>query len=216
MIKADFHIHTQYSMDCTTPLEKIIDRCEALGINCVAIADHDAVEGALRLKEIAPFKVIIAEEILTDHGEVMGLFLKERIPSGYSVEQTIAAIKEQGGLINIPHPFDKIRSSALGKHIHAIASEIDVVEVFNARSPLLRTSNMAREFAEKHGLAGSAGSDAHTLGEIGNATVTMPDFSGKEDFIDALRQGVIDGHRTNPLRHLNSTFAKLKNLGRGV
>ena len=77
MLKADLHIHTRYSMDCQTPLEKIIERCQELGINCIAIADHGTAEGGLELQKIAPFKVIVAEEILTTHGEIMGMFLKE-------------------------------------------------------------------------------------------------------------------------------------------
>ena len=105
MLKADLHVHTEYSMDCNTPLEKIINRCRETGINCIAVADHGTIEGALKLKDIAPFTVIIAEEILTPHGEIMGMFLQEGIPSGLSVEQTLACIREQDGLVCIPHPF---------------------------------------------------------------------------------------------------------------
>ena len=89
MLKADFHIHTRYSVDCHNELDEIVLRCQELGINCIAIADHDATEGAFKLKEMAPFKVIIAEEILTPSGEVMGLFLKEHIASGLSIERAI-------------------------------------------------------------------------------------------------------------------------------
>ena len=212
MLKADLHIHTEYSMDCTTSLEAIIRRCAKAGIDCLAVADHDSVEGALRLAEIAPFKVIVAEEILTHHGEIMGLFLSERVPSGMSVEATLEAIREQGGLVNIPHPFDGIRNSALGKQLHAIASQVDAIEVFNARSPLLGGGNKARAFAEEHSLAMCAGSDAHTTQEIGNAFVEMPEFTGKDDFLACLRQGAIHGRRSNPLRHINSTVAKLKRI----
>ena len=90
LLKADLHIHTEYSMDCNTPLKKLIDRCLELGINCVAIADHGTIEGALRMQSIAPFPVIVAEEVLTPDGEIMGVFLKEGIPSGLSVEQVIS------------------------------------------------------------------------------------------------------------------------------
>ena len=99
MIKADFHIHTLYSMDCDTPVEKIIERCLETGINCVAIADHDAVAGALKMQSLAPFPVIVAEEVLTPQGEIMGMFLKERIPSGQTVEQVISQIRAQGAFI---------------------------------------------------------------------------------------------------------------------
>jgi len=113
MLKADFHIHTKYSMDCRNELEDIVKRCQKLGLTCIAIADHDAVEGGLELQKIAPFKVIVAEEVQTYNGEVMGMFLKKRIASGIPLQQAIAAIKEQGGLVNIPHPFDPMRGLRL-------------------------------------------------------------------------------------------------------
>ena len=202
-------------MDCGTPLEKIVNRCLELGINCIAIADHGTAEGGKRMQQLAPFTVIVAEEILTPHGEIMGMFLKETIPSGLSVAQTIAEIRAQDGIVCIPHAFDIFRPSALGEKIVAeIAEQIDVMEVFNARCPLLRSSAKALAFAEKHGIARSAGSDAHTLKEIGNAYVEMPEFNGKDDFLQALARGKIFGHRTNPLTHFSSAWEKIKNLKR--
>ena len=211
MLKADLHIHTKYSMDCSTSLEKIIERCLEIGINCIAIADHGTVEGALKMQSLAPFPVIAAEEILTPHGEIMGMFLKETIPDGLSVKQTMSQIRAQGGLICIPHAFDTVRATALGgKMTEALAQQIDVMEVFNARSPLLRSSAKARAVAEKYGIARSAGSDAHTTDGIGHAYVEMNEFNGKDDFLQALVGGNIIGHRTNPLTHFNSVWARLK------
>jgi len=214
LLRADMHIHTEYSMDCTMPLDKIIARCQELGINCVAIADHGTIEGGLRMRELAPFTVIVAEEILTPYGEIMGMFLKEDIPNGLSVEETIAQIKAQGGLVCIPHAFDIFRPSALGEKIEEIAEQIDVIEVFNSRSPLLRSSAKALSFAEKYAIPQSAGSDAHTPSEIGNAYVEIPEFKGKDDFLQALAQGRVFGRRTNPLTHFSSAWAKLKNFKR--
>ncbi|MFC1964037.1 PHP-associated domain-containing protein [Chloroflexota bacterium] len=212
MLKADFHIHTEYSMDCSSPLDKIIQRCEQLGINCIAIADHGTVEGALKMQKIAPFKVIVAEEILTPHGEIMGMFLKETIPSGLSVPETIRAIREQGGLINIPHPFDTVRPSALKRKIvEEIITEIDLIEVFNSRNILRRNAREALAFAEKHNIPKSAGSDAHSIPEIGNAYLEMPEFQGENDFLEALAQGKVSGRRTNPMIHFNSRWTKIKN-----
>lgn len=211
MLKADFHIHSQYSADCSTPLEQIIERCLETGINCIAIADHGTAEGALKMQRIAPFPVIVAEEILTPHGEIMGMFLKETIPSGLSVEETISRIKAQGGLVNIPHPFDLFRQAALAKSkIEAIAGQIDLIEVFNARSLLRRTSVRAVEFARKYGIPQCAGSDAHTIPEIGKTYVEMPEFRGRDDFLEALKQGRISGQRANPLVHVNSVLARIK------
>ena len=211
MLKADLHIHTIYSMDCNTPLVQIINRCLEIGINCIAVADHGTIEGALKMQSIAPFPVIVAEEVLTPHGEIMGMFLKDGIPSGLPVEQVISRIKAQGGLVCIPHPFDIFRRSALDSNIiEELVEQIDVIEVFNARCPLLQSSAKARVFAEKYGIPGSAGSDAHTPSEIGKAYVEMPEFNGKDDFLNALEKGKICGHRTNPLAHFASVWTRLK------
>jgi len=213
LIKADLHIHTKYSMDCQTPLDKIISRCQELGINCVAIADHGTAEGGLELQKIAPFKVIVAEEILTTEGEIMGMFLKETIPSGITPQEAIKRIREQDGLVNIPHPFETIRGSALkDRVIDEIAKEIDLMEVFNSRSPFPANSNKARAFAAKHGLPGSAGSDAHTINEIGNAFIEIPDFNNKDEFLKALTQGKINGRRSGALVHVFSSWAKVKSI----
>lgn len=208
MLKADLHIHTEYSIDCATPLDKLIDRCLEIGINCVAIADHGTVEGALKLKDIAPFKVIVAEEILTPDGEIMGIFLKETVPSGISASEAISRIREQNGLVCVPHPVDIFRPSALGaKNLEKIADQIDVVEVFNARTLPLQSQKKAMSIANKYNLGKSAGSDAHTLAEVGNTYIEMPEFNHRDDYIKALSQGRIHGHKTNPLMH----FASLKN-----
>ena len=215
MLKADLHIHTEYSMDCSTPLEKIIDRCRELKIDCIAVSDHGTIEGALKMQQLAPFTVIVAEEILTPHGEITGMFLKETIPGGLSVEQVIAQIRAQDGIVCIPHAFDIFRPSALGeKIVQEIVAQIDVMEVFNSRCPLTRSSEKALAFAEKYGIAKSAGSDAHTLNEIGNAYVKMPEFKGKDDFLQSLAKGEVFGQRTNPLTHFCSAWEKLKNLKR--
>ncbi len=163
------------------------------------------------MQALAPFIVIVAEEILTPHGEIMGMFLKETIPSGLSVEQTISRIKAQGGLVCIPHPFDIFRRVGLGGRLmEEWIEQIDIIEVYNSRSPLLQSSNKARVFAQKYGIPGSAGSDAHTAGEIGNAYVEMPEFNGNDEFLQSLAKGKISGHKTNPLVYFSSLWARLR------
>jgi len=216
LLKADLHIHTEYSLDCSTPLNEVINRCLKARINCIAIADHGTIEGALKIQSIAPFPVIVAEEILTPHGEIMGMFLKKGIPSGLSVSETISQIKAQDGLICIPHPFDTLRHSALDAVVlEEIVKQIDIVEVFNSRTILLRYSKQARIFAQKYGIPGSAGSDAHRPSEIGNAYIEMPEFNGRDDFLQALVKGKFSGHRSNPVLHFGSAWTRLKKQFRG-
>jgi len=195
------------------PLEKIIERCQKAGINCIAIADHGTIEGALKMQETAPFPVIIAEEILTPYGEIMGVFLKEGVPTNISVEEAIAGIKAQGALVCLPHPFDPLRGLRLNsKRLEELAGQIDMIEAFNARSPFFWEATRARNFAVKHDIPQTAGSDAHSPVEIGNTYVEMPEFNGKEDFLESLSKGEIHGHRSSPLVHLNSTWARVKKL----
>jgi len=210
-MKADLHIHSRYSMDCDTSLDAIIRRCQELKIDCIAIADHGTTEGGLEMQKLAPFKVIVAEEVLSTQGEIMGMFLKETIPSGFTPAETVRRIREQGGLVNIPHPFETIRGSALKQpYLDEIADGIDLMEVLNSRSPFPANSDKARDFAARHGIPGGAGSDAHSVYEIGNAYVEMPDFGTPEEFLKALKQGKIYGKRSGIFVHLFSTWARTK------
>ncbi len=213
MLKADLHMHTKYSFDCTTSPETIIKRCQRVSVNCIAVADHGTTEGAIRVKEIAPFMVIVAEEILTPLGEIMGMFLTETIPSNISVDEAIRRIKAQNGLVCLPHPFDRMRGindRGFGE-IMRLLPQIDVIEVFNSRAMHLGNSNAkALAFATEHGLLKSAGSDAHTAGEIGHAYVEMPEFGDVNGFRQSMAQGHIFGHHTCPMIHAVSTFKTLK------
>jgi predicted metal-dependent phosphoesterase TrpH len=210
MIKADLHIHTRYSPDSNNSLDDIIAQCLKKGINCLAVCDHGTAEGALKLQAIAPFKVIVAEEILTPHGEIMGMFLKETIPSLMTPQETIRRIREQDGLVCIPHPFDKYRSSAFqGINLEEIKEEIDIIEVQNARTLPFQDRTQALKFAIRNNFRQSAGSDAHTISEIGVSFVEMPDFNGKEDFLTALEQGKISGRSSSPLVHFLSVKNKI-------
>jgi predicted metal-dependent phosphoesterase TrpH len=217
MLKADLHIHSKYSMDCQTELDKIVERCQELGINCIAIADHGTAEGGLAIKKIAPFKVIVAEEILTTHGEIMGMFLKETIPSGCTPQEAVKAIRAQGGLVNIPHPFETIRGSALkDAMIDEIAEDIDLMEVLNSRSPFPANTNKAKAFASRHHIPGGAGSDAHTVLEIGKAYIEIPDFNTPQEFLAAVRKGTIHGTRSGLFVHCYSLWARIKSKMRKV
>jgi predicted metal-dependent phosphoesterase TrpH len=192
-------------------LEQIIARCLEVGINCLGIADHNTIAGAKKMKEIAPFSIIVGEEILTLDGEVIGFFLSHEIPSKLSTKETVAQIKAQNGLVCIPHPYDRLRMSVFRDQVFDdIMNDIDIIEAFNARSLSAGSSTRSRQLARKYGKAASAGSDAHTLPEIGNAYVEMPDFNGKEEFLASLGKGKISGNKSNPTAHFISTWNRLK------
>ena len=211
MIKADLHIHTEYSMDCAMTLEQIIARCLEVGINCLGVTDHNTIAGAVKLKEMAPFSIIVGEEILTLDGEIIGFFLTQEIPAKLSVEETVARIKAQDGLICIPHPYDRLRLSVFRDQVFEnIMPQVDIIEAFNARSLSPSSSTRARQLAQKYGKHVSAGSDAHTLPEIGNAYVEMREFNDKDEFLASLAMGKIYGNRSNPTAHVVSTWNRLR------
>lgn len=211
MIRADLHVHTCYSGDSKTTLQQAIVRCQQAGISCLAVTDHNRIAGALEMQRIAPFRVIVSEEIHTSTGEVIGFFMQEEIPKGLPVDETVRRIKEQGGLVGVPHPFDNLRQSALQRDsLEQILPHIDIIEIFNARVILGRHNTMAERFAREHGLAASAGSDAHTVNEIGSAYVEMPDFDSPQGFLAALSQGKVVGRISPPWVHIWSSWSRLK------
>ena len=211
MIRADLHVHTGYSIDCLTPLERIVERCLEIGINCIAVADHNTIAGALRLREFAPFKVIVAEEILTPVGEILGLFLSEEVPQGLSPQETIARIRSQGALVGIPHPFGRSLFWSAHKLISPeVLSQVDIIEAFNSRTPFSNSIAKAWRLALEQGKVASAGSDAHTAGEIGRAYVEMPEFHGVEDFLNCLAQGRIIGQKSSSLIHFAGIWARIR------
>jgi predicted metal-dependent phosphoesterase TrpH len=190
-IVVDLHMHTDWSHDCSIPVVELLDHAEAIGLGGIAITDHNAFGGALEAVELSGGRdlvVIPGEEVKTDEqGEVIGLFLEEEIPRGSSFADTIAAIREQGGLVYLPHPFDRLHAIPDPATLHRHLAEIDVLEVFNAR--LLRDSfnDEALRFARKYRLLEGAGSDAHVLQGVGTGAVRMRHFDGPEEFLISLR-----------------------------
>jgi predicted metal-dependent phosphoesterase TrpH len=210
-MRVELHTHTHFSRDGLTSPEVFVERYVRAGIDCVAVTEHGNIQGALEVRRIAPFKVIIAEEIKTTEGEIIGLFLKEEVPRDLTPEETVRAIRQQGGLVCVPHPFDRFRFSPLREEaLLRIVGEVDIIEAFNARNLLQRDNERAARFAAEHGKLMSAGSDAHTPGEIGLAYVEMPDFEGPQEFLAALAKGRIVGRRASPLVHFLSTLAKVR------
>jgi predicted metal-dependent phosphoesterase TrpH len=194
-------------------LESIIDMASKRHIDCLAITDHNTIHGAFEMKEIAPpwLNIIVGEEVKTTEGEIIGFFLREEIPPRMSPRETVAAIKEQGGLVSIPHPFDRVRPSRLdAESLLAVVSDVDIIEVWNSRTSFQVDNVKAEEFARRFNKLQGAGSDAHVEYELGKAYVEMPRFATKEEFLLSLAQGHVVGRRSNPLVHLFSTWAKLR------
>jgi len=210
-MRIDLHCHTSLSRDSGTPAVLILDRCREEGIDVQAITDHHHVSAAQRLREMVEEQggpeavgvtIIVGEEIWTSEGELVALFIQERIEGNLSPEETVARIKEQGGLVLLPHGFDPRKRSQLRPGARErIADEIDIVETFNTHVSSPRWNERAVEWARARGLPMSAGSDAHKLDEIGSAWVEVParPIRGPEDLLAALEDGVPTGEWTNPL-----------------
>ena len=194
-ITVDLHLHTDWSHDCSIPAAELVEHAEAIGLGGIAVTDHNVFGGALEAAELARGRdliVIPGEEVKTNNqGEVIGLFLDEEIPRGMTFADTIAAIREQGGLVYLPHPFDRLHAIPDPSTVHRHLAEIDVFEVYNAR--LLRDSfnDEALRFARKYRLLQGAGSDAHVLQGLGTGAVRMRRFDGPEEFVLALRTAEI-------------------------
>jgi predicted metal-dependent phosphoesterase TrpH len=196
-LRIDLHVHTAYSEDCWVPLEAVVKAVLSSQIDAIAIMDHNEIEGALRLAEMAPFPVIVGEEVNSQQGEIAGLFLKEWIPPALLMEETIARIREQGGLVYIPHPLARDVPTALGKgNLEAIIEEVDILEGFNARILRQADNLAAQEIARQRGIPLAAGSDAHFAREIGRAGVELDDFTGPQELLTNLKRGRIFGRRT--------------------
>jgi predicted metal-dependent phosphoesterase TrpH/glycosyltransferase involved in cell wall biosynthesis len=193
-VLCDLHAHTEHSYDCSVPVADLLDRAEELGLGAIAVTDHDSFAGAREAVELARGRdlvVIPGEEVKTDSGEVIGLFLAEEIPGGMSMQRTIAAIRDQGGLVYLPHPFDRRHTIPSPRTLHRHLGEIDVFEVYNARLLLEGYNDEALRFARKYNLTMGAGSDAHVLQGLATGLVRMPAFETAEEFLLALRSAEI-------------------------
>jgi predicted metal-dependent phosphoesterase TrpH/glycosyltransferase involved in cell wall biosynthesis len=194
-IAADLHLHTSWSHDCSIDVDDLLDHAEAQGLGAIAVTDHNVLGGALEAVERARGRrlvVIPGEEVKTaEQGEVIGLFLQEEIPRGMSFEETVAAIRAQGGLVYLPHPFDRMHAIPKPATLHRHLAEIDVFEVYNARLLFEAYNDEALRFARKYNLTPGAGSDAHVLAGVGTGAVRMRRFSGPEEFLVSLHDAEV-------------------------
>jgi len=201
-IRVDLHSHTMHSGDSTTTYDEIEEAVLASGVDVLCITDHNAVRGGQELVGRLPCRVVVGEELRTHHGEVIGLFLTERVPMGIPPVEAAERIRAQGGLVYVPHPFDPIRRNLVQPALDELVSAglVDAIEAFNAKTSLQHLNRQAAEYAERHELAAGAGSDAHVPEAIGAAYVEMPDFDSPAQFLDSLRRGRVVGHHSDPAR----------------
>ena len=190
-ILADLHMHTSWSHDCSIEVDDLLDHAESEGLGAIAVTDHNVFGGALEAVARSrgrALHVIPGEEVKTDdQGEVIGLFLQEEIPRGMSFADTVAAIREQEGIVYLPHPFDRMHAIPFPATLHRHLHEIDVLEVYNARLLFEGYNDEALRFARKYGLPAGAGSDAHVLQGVGTGALRMRAFDGPEEFMLSLR-----------------------------
>jgi len=193
-ILCDLHMHTEHSHDCAVPVAELLDYAQTQGLGAIAITDHNVFGGAQEAVELARGRklvVIPGEEVKTDSGEVIGLFLKEEIPRGMSMQDTIAAIREQNGVVYLPHPFDRLHSIPDARTLHRFLADIDIFEVYNARLLFEGFNDESLRFARKYNLTMGAGSDAHVLQGVGTGLVRMRAFETPEEFLWSLRSAEI-------------------------
>lgn len=215
LIKVDMHCHTRLSADSLNDPRRLVDVAASRGLGALCVTDHSQLANSLALSRLPdlPIKVVASEEVKSNQGEIIGYFLTELVPKGLTPEETARRIKGQGGLVGIPHPFDTLRSAS---RLQTPALErlveqglVDIIEVFNARSLKQEDNERALLFAREHDLAMSAGSDAHTLMEVGRAYVEIPPFETAEEFLAGLRKANVAGQLSSRFIHLGSTWARV-------
>jgi predicted metal-dependent phosphoesterase TrpH/glycosyltransferase involved in cell wall biosynthesis len=200
-IDVDLHMHTDHSGDCVTPVDVLLATARERGLGAIAVTDHNVIGGALAARAKAEeygIKVIVGEEVKTaDQGEVIGLFISEQIRRGMTLEETIAEIRRQGGLVYVPHPFDRLHSVPDYEHLLRVVGDLDAIEVFNPRIAIPAFNEEAARFAAKYRIPGGAGSDAHVAQGLGAVRIRMHDFDGPEEFLESLRDADIVGRSSS-------------------
>jgi hypothetical protein len=193
LIDVDLHMHTDHSYDCATPVEVLLAEARARGLGAIAVTDHNEISGALEARAKANgIKVIVGEEVKTkEQGEVIGLFIEEKIPRGMTLQETIAEIRRQGGLVYVPHPFDRMHSVPDYEHLLTVIDDVDAIEVFNPRIAISEFNEEAVRFAAKYRIPAGAGSDAHVPQGLGSVRIRMRDFNGRDEFLESLRDADI-------------------------
>lgn len=214
--RVEFHCHTIYSKDSLTRPSNLVKTCRRKGIDRVVVTDHNTIAGARAAQDIDPELVIVGEEIATTRGEILAAFVSEEIPKGLTPQETIRRLKDQGAFISVSHPFDEGRNGHWKERdLLEILPEVDAIEVYNSRCMQSRFNDEARQFAEKHRLAGTVGSDAHAAFELGRSLMNLEPFEGPEELRSVIRRGIPRVKWSPPWVHLTSRYAVLYKLLKG-
>ena len=209
-VRVDMHTHCEASADSLTPVRVQAKRIREAGLDVVFATDHDTIDGALRLRELADgFRLVVGEEVTSADGDIVGLFLERAVPRGLSGEETIARIHDQGGIVCVPHPFSRNRNHRIRREaLERLWPSVDCIETFNAREAFASDNARAAAFAAERGIPAALGSDAHTPWELGRAYLEMDDFADPAGFIAALRGGAAHGRLAGLGVHALTRYAK--------
>jgi len=208
MFRTEFHCHTIYSKDSLTPPNSLVESCRRKGIDRVVITDHNTIAGAQAAQVLDPERVIVGEEIMTAKGEILASFVTEEVPAMLSPEETIKRLHEQGAFISVSHPFDTLRNGGWKEDdLLEIVPWVDAIEVYNSRCMLPSFNARALDFAHRHNLAGTVGSDAHAAFELGRSVLLLEPFENPEELRRVIRSGASQTRWSPPWFHLSSRYA---------
>lgn len=197
MLRVEFHLHTSFSRDSRMSVDTVIRSCLQHGINCLFVTDHDQIDGVKEVQARAPFPVYLAEEITTSEGEMIDYFLRDRVAPHQTPEETIRQIRAQGGLVSIPHPFDRLRHARMPlTALSRILDHVDMLEVFNARNVFPSDDAQALAYAREHNKRMIVASDAHSRWEVGRSFVELPDFVDAQGLLASLQHSTLHKRRS--------------------
>lgn len=205
-ITAELHCHTVYSFDSSNCIPQLLEAARRKGIGRLAVTDHNTIRGALIAKELNPQLVVVGEEIMTTGGEILAYYLIEEIPPGLKPMWVIERLKAQDAFIALPHPMDRMRHGWRMQDMLELLPHVDALETFNARCLRGSFNARARSLAQERGIPQIAGSDAHSLVELGLAVMHLPPFDGADGLREAVKEGEIEGRMLSPLEHFKASF----------
>jgi predicted metal-dependent phosphoesterase TrpH len=209
-LRVEFHCHTIYSKDSLTPIRDLIAAAKERRIDRLVITDHNTIAGALEAKKLSPDLIVVGEEIMTEEGELLAAFVKEEIPSGLSAIEAIKRLKDQEAFISVSHPFDRLRGGGWSlSDLEKILGQVDAIEVFNARCFPPYFNSRAKTFANQHNMLGTVGSDAHSIYELGRATMLISEYEDTGEFRESLSQAGFEIRRSSLFVRLMSRYAVL-------